>query len=120
GWPRRQEAHQRIVSRTALAAMVVNCYLNLGIAPGLLHYQSGSEVAFYSNRYYPGVPVVQLQAHNSSPLAFYLDQPLITMQQLADTEAILPRPYLVYAPQRSCRECMANSFKPSIFFLSAD
>ena len=98
GWLCRQEPDQRILSRTALAAIAANCYLNLGIAPCLLHYQAGSEAAFYSNRYYPGVPVVQLQAHNSPPLAFYLEQPLITMQHMADTATVIPRPYLVYAP----------------------
>ena len=78
--------------------MAVNCYLNLGMAPYLLKYQAGSEAAFYSNRYYPGIPVVQLESHNSSPLAFYLAQPLITIQHLADTSALSQRPYLLYAP----------------------
>jgi 4-amino-4-deoxy-L-arabinose transferase-like glycosyltransferase len=94
----RHDTSQRILSRTALAAVAFNCYLNLGIAPWLLRYQAGSEAAFYSNQYYPGVPVVQLQTHGSSPLAFYLKQPLTTLQQLTDTDTIMSRPYLLYAP----------------------
>jgi hypothetical protein len=94
----RAEVKHRLILQTALAAMVFNCYLNLGMAPYLLTYQAGSEAAFYSNRYYPGVPVIQLGTEGSSPLAFYLDQPLTTMQHVADTATILQRPYLLYAP----------------------
>jgi hypothetical protein len=82
----------------ALAAIAVNCYLNLGIVPALLHYQAGSEAAFYSNKYYPGISVLQVEPHTSAPLAFYLEQPLTTIQHLTDTATISQRPYLLYAP----------------------
>jgi len=99
----RTEATHRLVSQTALAALALNCYLNLGIAPGLLKYQAGSEAAWYSNQYYPGVPMVQLETYSSSPLAFYLEQPLTTVQHLADTAMLIQRPYLLYAPVEELR-----------------
>src|SRR5262249_444570 len=58
----------------------------------------GSEAACYSNRYYPGVPVVQVQHSSSVPLALYLAQPLRTIAQVAETATLRPRPYLLYAP----------------------
>jgi len=103
GWLFRAEAKHRLVSQLALATMAVNCYLNLVIAPYLLKYQAGSEAAFYSNQYYPGVPVVQLVSYNSSPLAFYLEQPLTTISHLADTATLSQRPYLLYAPLEELR-----------------
>ena len=94
----RAEAKHRLVSQMALAAIAFNCYLNLGIAPSLLQYQAGSEAAFYSNKYYPGIPVIQVESHASVPLAFYLEQPLTTIQHLTDTATLSQRPYLLYAP----------------------
>ena len=99
----RAATTHRLVVQTALAALAFNGYLNLGMAPSLFHYQAGSEAAWYSNQYYPGVPVVQLAAYRSSPLAFYLDQPLTTVEHVAETATRLPRPHLLYAPVEALR-----------------
>ena len=94
----RAEGTPRLIPQTALAALVFNGYLTLGLAPYFLHYQAGSEAAFYSNRYYPGVPVVQVHHASSVALALYLAQPLRTMAQVAETATLRQRPYLLYAP----------------------
>src|SRR5439155_13428924 len=92
----RAEVKPRLITQTALAALVFNGYLTLGLAPYFLHYQAGSEAAFYSNRYYPGVPVVQVHRASSVALAVYLAQPLLTIAQVAETATLRHRPYLLY------------------------
>jgi 4-amino-4-deoxy-L-arabinose transferase-like glycosyltransferase len=94
----RAEVTSRLIVQTALAALVFNGYLTLGLAPYFLQYQAGSEAAFYSNRYYPGVPVVQVQHASSVALALYLAQPLLTVAQVAETATLRHQPYLLYAP----------------------
>jgi hypothetical protein len=94
----RAEVKLRLIVQTALAALVFNSYLTLGLAPSFLHYQAGSEAAFYCNRYYPGVPVVQVHHASSVALAVYLAQPLRTMTSVAETATLRHRPYLLYAP----------------------
>ena len=98
GWRFRAAAGPRLVAQLALAAMALNCYLNLGLAPTLFTYQAGSEAAWYSNRYYPGVPVVQVAPYVSAPLTFYLDQPLRIVPHATETTTVRQRPYLLYAP----------------------
>ena len=98
GWRFRAAAGPRLVAQLALAAMALNCYLNLGLAPTLFKYQAGSEAAWYSNRYYPGVPVVQVAPYVSVPLTFYLDQPLRIVPHATETTTVRQRPYLLYAP----------------------
>src|SRR5262249_20930975 len=93
----RAEVTPQLIVQTALAALVFNAYLTLGLAPYFLHYQAGSEAAFYSNRYYPGVPVVQVHHASSVALALYLAQPLRTIAEVAETATLRDRPYLLYA-----------------------
>jgi 4-amino-4-deoxy-L-arabinose transferase-like glycosyltransferase len=112
----RVEAKHRLISQMALAAMAVNCYLNLGMAPYLLKYQAGSEAAFYSNQYYPGIPVVQVASHTSSPLTFYLEQPLTTIQHLADTATLIQRPFLLYAPVEELKGVQGQLVQTFEFF----
>lgn len=87
---------QYILARTALGAILINFYLNLVFYPVLLRYQSGSEAAFVANKEYPGVPVVQVNDY-SYALEFYLNQPLHTIQQIADTSLLPSTTYLLYA-----------------------
>ncbi len=89
---------QLVLVRSALAAVFFNLYLLTSFYPSLLRYQSGSEAAFYSNRQYPGWPVVQLANTYSFPLEFYLHSPLITIDSLPAYQRLQP-PFLLYLPQ---------------------
>jgi hypothetical protein len=82
---------------TVFVGVFVNFYLNLVFYPALLKYQSGSEAAFVANEKYPGVPIVQFRKDYSYALEFYLDQPLLTIDQLSDTTQLLNKPMLIYA-----------------------
>src|SRR5262249_32293852 len=98
GWRLPAAAPPRLVAQLALVTMALNGYLLLGLAPTLFTYQAGSEAAWYSNRYYPGVPVVQVAPYVSAPLTFYLDQPLRIVPHATETTTVRQRPYLLYAP----------------------
>ncbi|HVK97733.1 MAG TPA: glycosyltransferase family 39 protein [Flavisolibacter sp.] len=82
------------IYRTALAAIIINLYLNLVFYPSLVRYQSGSEAAFYINEInISNLPVVAL--HNSYHLNFYFENQYI----LTDTITEFPsRPFYIYLP----------------------
>lgn len=87
-----------ILSRTVVTVVVINLYLNLVFYPALLQYQSGSEAAFVANKQYPGAQVVQLRQQDYSyALEFYVNKPLLTIDQLSDTAFLTDKPLLLYA-----------------------
>jgi hypothetical protein len=57
-----------------------------------------------------------LAAYRSSPLAFYLEQPLITVQHVAETATRIPRPYLLYAPVEALRGVPGHLVHTFAFF----
>ncbi|HLO80987.1 MAG TPA: glycosyltransferase family 39 protein [Chitinophagaceae bacterium] len=83
-----------IIGRTVLAAVLINLYLNGFFYPRLLTYQGGTAVARYANEKFKNTPVIQLKSRYSYPLEFYLDAPLITIDNLNDTMGI-PKPSLL-------------------------
>ena len=62
----------QIVYKTSFASFCLNIYLNLGFYPSLVHYQAGSEAAFWINKSAENMPVFTMQW--SSPYIFYLDR----------------------------------------------
>lgn len=71
---------QRTMLQTVAVAFFVNLYLNLVFYPALLHYQSGSEAAYYINQHNPkNLMVAQTGDAYNFPLEFYLNKPLITI-----------------------------------------
>lgn len=87
-----------LLYRTALAAAMVNIYLNSVAYPSIMHYQAGSEAAFYSNVHFPKMPVVQLRKDYSYALTFYLHSPVLTIDGLEQLSGVPYSSYLVYAP----------------------
>lgn len=85
--------------RTALAAIVLNFYLNSVAYPSIMRYQSGSEAAFYINKRLPSLPVVQLRKDYSYALTYYLHSSSITIDSLAQLRGINLPAFLVYAPE---------------------
>jgi hypothetical protein len=83
-----------IIGRSVLAAVLINLYLNGFFYPRLLTYQGGTSVARYANEKFKNTPVIQLRNRYSYPLEFYLDAPLITIDNLQDTMGI-PKPSLL-------------------------
>lgn len=94
----RSASQVNIFIKSALVVIAVNLYLNLFFYPALLKYQSGSEAAFYINKNYPGKTVVQLREQNSYALGFYLNAPLVTVDNL---EQLTPpyESFIIYASE---------------------
>lgn len=83
---------QKIIYKTVLTCFFVNLYLNLAFYPSLLHYQSGSEAAFWINQNNKNkLPVVVLQPNYA--LEFYLDQPV---NYFDTSKTFRPQPFLLY------------------------
>jgi hypothetical protein len=87
-------AKEIIIGRSVLAAVLINLYLNGFFYPRLLTYKGGTSVARYANEKFKNTPVIQLRNRYSYPLEFYLDAPLITIDNLHDTMGI-PKPSLL-------------------------
>ncbi|MGN6291315.1 MAG: ArnT family glycosyltransferase [Chitinophagaceae bacterium] len=98
--------------RTALAALIVNFYLNSIAYPSIMHYQAGSEAAFYSNKKFPHIPVVQLRKDYSYALTFYLHSPVITIDSLQQLEQIPYPSYLLYAPDNEAEKLLSEKPMP--------
>jgi len=98
--------------RTALAALIVNFYLNSIAYPSIMHYQAGSEAAFYSNKKFPHIPVVQLRKDYSYALTFYLHSPVITIDSLQQLERIPYPSYLLYAPDSETEKLISEKPMP--------
>jgi 4-amino-4-deoxy-L-arabinose transferase-like glycosyltransferase len=98
--------------RTALAALIVNFYLNSIAYPSIMHYQAGSEAAFYSNKKFPHIPVVQLRKDYSYALTFYLHSPVITIDSLQQLERIPYSSYLLYAPGNETEKLISEKPMP--------
>jgi 4-amino-4-deoxy-L-arabinose transferase-like glycosyltransferase len=70
------------IIRSVIAAFVVNLYLSLSFYPSLLHYQGGSEAAFYINQQNTGnYPVAITSNEYNFPLDFYIRGRLIPVDQ---------------------------------------
>jgi len=98
--------------RTALAALIVNFYLNSIAYPSILHYQAGSQAAFYSNKKFPDIPVVQLRKDYSYALTFYLHSPVVTIDSLQQLEQIPYSSYLLYAPDNETEKLISEKPMP--------
>ncbi len=88
---------RKAIIRTVIAAFIVNLYLNLAFYRSLLHYQAGSEAAFYINwqntNHYP---VAQTGDDYNFPLDFYVDGRLLTINPLG--KGPLPaKPFYLYS-----------------------
>ncbi len=85
---------ERLILKAVLVVAVLNLFLNLNFYPSLLKFQSGSEAAFYANKNYKELPVIQIYNFNSA-LEFYVKQPVyssdITLKNAPS------KPYLLYA-----------------------
>lgn len=92
----RKDNKHKIILHSAMTMIVLNGWMNGMFYPQILKYQSGSEAAFFSNKYYPDLPVVQLRSAYSYPLEFYLKQSLITVDSLRSSNPGLKTPFLVY------------------------
>jgi 4-amino-4-deoxy-L-arabinose transferase-like glycosyltransferase len=74
--------------RSGLAVLLVHLYMNWIFYPDLMRYQSGSEAAFYMNKYMPNTPLVALDAY-ANGIEFYLDDRYIR-QDTAAVKAGIP------------------------------
>jgi hypothetical protein len=72
---------RKTVIRSVIAAFVVNLYLNMVFYPSLLHYQGGSEAAFYINKQNTNNYPVAIASEYNFPLDFYIRGRLITIDQ---------------------------------------
>ena len=72
-FPNWLQANKNVITfyRSALASLIINLYLGWFFYPDLLKYQSGSEAAFYINKYHPGLPGVCMSIY-SPVYEFYL------------------------------------------------
>lgn len=87
-----------ILEKSALVIVFVNLYLNSVFYPALLKYQSGSEAAFYINKNYPGLKVVQLRSQYSYALDFYLNGQLISVDSVEELQG-MTSPGLLFVQQ---------------------
>ncbi len=84
---------ERLIAKGVLLSIIINLYLNIYLYPSLLTYQSGSEAAFFANKNYKDVPVVEIN-NFSWPLEFYINAPVYLLDS---SKFDLPRkPYLIY------------------------
>lgn len=65
-----------LLYRSGLAIIIVNLYLNWVFYPDLLHYQTGSEAAFYLNKNFPDSAVTNLDPYPNA-LEFYVNNTYI-------------------------------------------
>ncbi len=93
GWHNRTK--DRILTRSILAVVSANLFLNWIFYLDLLTYQGGTTAAKYINKNLPGISVVQLFPRFSYTLEFDLDAPLITIPSLSDTFK-LKKPYILF------------------------
>lgn len=98
--------------RTALAALIVNFYLNSIAYPSIMHYQAGSQAAFYSNKKFPNIPVIQLRKDYSYALTFYLHSPVITIDNMQQLEQIPTASYLLYVPENEAEKLVEEKSAP--------
>lgn len=84
---------ERLITKTVLVVLVVNLFLNIYFYPSLLTYQSGSQAAFFANKHYKDLPVVQINYYYS-PLEFYTNQPVYTSD--SSLRSVPSKPYLIY------------------------
>ncbi|MVN20084.1 ArnT family glycosyltransferase [Mucilaginibacter arboris] len=102
----------QLLFQSVLVSIFINLYLNLNFYPSLLHYQSGSEAAFYIDKNSMGnLPVAQLQEEEySHALEFYLNRPLYLINE--DGKGNLPsKPYLLYASKENINQIVAKGWK---------
>lgn len=104
-----------LLFQSVLVSIFINLYLNLNFYPSLLHYQSGSEAAFYIDKNsMSNLPVAQLQEEDHShALEFYLQRPLFVMNE--DGKGNLPsKPYLLFATKEHIDQIIAKGWKISL------
>jgi 4-amino-4-deoxy-L-arabinose transferase-like glycosyltransferase len=104
-----------LLFQSVLVSIFINLYLNLNFYPSLLHYQSGSEAAFYIDKNsMPDLPVAQLQEEDHShALEFYLQRPLFVVNE--DGKGNLPsKPYLLFATKEHIDQIIAKGWKISL------
>jgi 4-amino-4-deoxy-L-arabinose transferase-like glycosyltransferase len=87
----------RVGFSTLLISFIVNLYLNLVFYPSLLHYQAGSEAAWWINKNNTAKLPVAQSGDIPYSMEFYLDQPLININP-DGTGVLPPKPFMLYAP----------------------
>lgn len=109
----KSENIQSIFTKTFMTATIVYCYLNISFYPSLLHYQSGSEIAFYLNKTWPGKPVTKYYADSYS-LAFYTNAPVLYGEDTMLKEQARRGPVLVFTQQPGIDSLKAAGFNGKI------
>jgi 4-amino-4-deoxy-L-arabinose transferase-like glycosyltransferase len=97
--------------RTLIVAFVVNLYLNLSFYPSLLKYQAGSEAAVFINQHNTQkLPVVQSWEDANFPMEFYLNQPIIVVNE-DGTGKLSPPRFIFYGPASVVTSLAASGYK---------
>jgi 4-amino-4-deoxy-L-arabinose transferase-like glycosyltransferase len=93
-----KSANQKIVFCTVIVSFMVNLYLNLAFYPSLMHYQAGSEAAFWVNNHNPQkLPIVALGDDYVTAFEFYSKAP-VTVIDGNGKNPLPSAPFLLYAP----------------------
>ena len=102
---------RKVVIQSAVAAFIVNIYLNLAFYPSLLKYQAGSEAAFYINKQNVNrYPVAQAFDEYNFPLGFYIKDSIITLKPGVNPQ--LPaRPFYLVSNDAHIRNISGSGFK---------
>lgn len=102
-----------LLFQSVLVSIFINLYFNLNFYPSLLHYQAGSEAAFFINQNNTSnLPVAQLQGEEySHALEFYLHQPLYLIKEEGENHNLPAKPYLLYASEASANQLKTKGWK---------
>jgi len=98
-----QQWQSRLIAALAMTSIFANLYLNFSITPTLMKYQAGSAMGLYSNKHYPGQPVMQSSNDYSYTLEFYLQAPVTTVDIHLLQQGRLPHGDLLYASANELR-----------------
>jgi 4-amino-4-deoxy-L-arabinose transferase-like glycosyltransferase len=99
----------KVIIRTLIASFLINIYLNQVFYRSLLHYQASSEAAMWINAHNPSkLPVVQVNDDIVSPMEFYIDRPLSTLN--ADEIAKQTQPFLLYGSSAFMNSLVAKGW----------
>ena len=76
----KERSDQRYIILGIVSSLLLSLYLNLCFYPDLLKYQSGSQIAFYTNEYYPNKEL--LVSYNDWLLQYYTKNKLVVVKGL--------------------------------------
>lgn len=109
GWDKKVSIKQRTIFITVLASFFLNLYLNFSFYPSLVHYQSGSEAAWWINQNNKNKLPVFTTYHNYA-FEFYLNQPV----NYIDTAKVFAKPFLTYTKDEQLPTLAAKNLYPNI------